>query len=74
MGARILCKSDVEGEPRQAREEGNRALWGYFGTSKNTPFWLFLAPPANPVEFFWFKMAGKGVPHIDTCSMLDSHL
>ena len=47
---------------------------GYFGTSKNTPFWLFLAPPADPVEFFWFKMAGKGVPHIDTCSMLDSHL
>ena len=31
-------------------------------------------PPADPVEFFWFKMAGKGVPHIDTCSMLDSHL
>ena len=37
-----------------------------FGTSKNTPFWLFLAPPAHPVEFFWFKMAGKGIPHIDT--------
>ena len=27
-------------------------------------FWLFLAPPADPVKFFWFKMAGKGVPHI----------
>ena len=28
------------------------------------PLLLFLAPPANPVEFLWFKMAGKGVPHI----------
>ena len=45
-----------------------------FGGTKIPPFWLFLAPPADPVEFFWFKMAGKGVPHIDTCSMLDSHL
>ena len=46
----------------------------YSGGTKIPPFWLFLAPPADPVEFFWFKMAGKGVPHIDTCSMLDSHL
>ena len=23
-----------------------------------------LAPPADPVEFLWFKMAGTGVPHI----------
>ena len=44
------------------------------GGTKIPPFWLFLAPPADPVEFFWFKMPGKGVPHIDTCSMLDSHL
>ena len=28
------------------------------------PLLLFLAPPAYPVEFLWFKMAGTGVPHI----------
>ena len=28
------------------------------------PLLLFLAPPANPVEFLWFKMAGTGVPHV----------
>ena len=65
-------------EPKKFNRVGRRGQkqpkWGYFGTSKNTPFWLFLAPPADPVEFFWFKMPGKGVPHIDTCSMLDSHL
>ena len=27
-------------------------------------FWLFLAPPADPVEFLWFKREGTGVPHI----------
>ena len=26
----------------------------YICTFKNTQFWLFLAPPADPVEFFWF--------------------
>ena len=36
----------------------------YICTFKNTQFWLFLAPPANPVDFFWFQMAGKGVLHI----------
>ena len=46
----------------------------YFGTSKNTPFWLFLAPPADSVEFLWFKMAGTGIPHIVLCFMLNSHL
>ena len=38
--------------------------WGIFGGTKISPFWLFLAPPADLVEFLWFKMAGTGVPHI----------
>jgi hypothetical protein len=48
-------------EPKKIDRVGRRGQkqpkWGYFGTSKNIPFWLFLAPPADPVEFFWFKMA-----------------
>ena len=55
-------------------ESRKQPKWGIFGGTKIPPIWLFLAPPADLVEFFWFKMAGKGVPHIDTCSMLDSHL
>ena len=27
-------------------------------------FWPSLTPPANPVKFFWSKMACTGVPHI----------
>ena len=65
-------------EPKKFNRVGRRGQkqpkWGIFGGTKIPPFWLFLAPPADPVEFFWFEMAGKGVPHIDTCSMLDSHL
>ena len=34
MGASILSNLDVEGELRQAREEGNRALEEYFDASK----------------------------------------
>ena len=37
---------------------------GYICTFKNTKFWLFLAPPTDPVKFLWFKMTGTGVPHI----------
>ena len=29
-------------------------------TFKNSHFWLFLAPPADPVELLWFKMASRG--------------
>ena len=36
----------------------------YICTFKNNQFWLFLAPPADPVEFLWFKMAGTCVLHI----------
>ena len=58
-----------------ARDVGSCARdVGIFEGTNIGQFWLFLAPPANPVDFFGFKMAGKGVPHIDTCSMLDSHL
>ena len=42
------------------------------GGTKIPPFWLFLAPPADPVEFLWFKMAGTGIPHIVLCFMLNS--
>ena len=37
---------------------------GIFEGTNIGQFWLFLAPPANPVDFFWFQMAGKGVLHI----------
>ena len=37
---------------------------GYICTFKNTQFWLFLASPADPVKFLWFKMAGTGFPLI----------
>ena len=47
---------------RPGRPEGPKVA--IFGTFKNTQFWLFLSPPANPVEFLWSKMAGTGVPHI----------
>ena len=33
-------------------------------------FWPSLAPPADPVKFFWSKMAFTGVPHKDHCSRL----
>ena len=34
--------------------------WGPFGAI----FGPSLTPPANPVKFFWSKMACRGVPHI----------
>ena len=37
-------------------------------SQKRGPFWIVfwpsLTPPANPVKFFWSKMACTGVPHI----------
>ena len=37
-------------------------------SQKRGPFWAkfqpSLTPPANPVNFFWSKMACTGVPHI----------
>ena len=55
-------------EPKKIDRVGRRGQkqpkLAYICTFKNTQFWLFLAPPADPVEFFWFQMAGKGVPHI----------
>ena len=55
-------------EPKKIDRVGRRGQeqpkLAYICTFKNTQFWLFLAPPANPVEFLLFKMAGKGVPHI----------
>ena len=58
-------------EPKKFNRVGRRGQkqpkWGIFGGTKIPPFWLFLAPPAHPVEFFWFKMAGKGVPHSFSC-------
>ena len=55
-------------EPKKFDRVGRRGQkqpkLAYICTSKNTPFWLFLAPPADPVEFLWFKMAGTGIPHI----------
>ena len=52
---------------------------GSAGGAKNSQNGVFLEvqkypPPANPVEFLWFKMAGTGIPHIVLCFMLDSHL
>ena len=55
-------------EPKKIDRVGRRGQkqpkLAYICTFKNTQFWLFLAPPANPVEFLGFKMAGTGVPHI----------
>ena len=55
-------------EPKKFNRVGRRGQkqpkLAYICTFKNTQFWLFLAPPANPVEFLGFKMAGTGVPHI----------
>ena len=47
------------------KTEQNRGLYpsGYICT-QNTQFWLFLAPPADPVKFIVFKIAGTRVPHI----------
>ena len=59
---------------RVGRRGQKQPKWGIFGGTKIPPFWLFLAPPADPVEFLWFKMAGTGIPHIVLCFMLNSHL
>ena len=65
-------------EPKKINRDGRRGQkqpkLGIFEGTNIGQFWLFLAPSANPVNFFWFKMAGKGVSHIDTCFLLDSHL
>ena len=63
----MMKKDDDDMGPKTAKI-------GYICTFKNTQFWLFLASPADPVEFLWFKMAGTGIPHIVLCFMLDSHL
>ena len=47
---------------RRGWQEGPKL--GIFEGTNIGQFWLFLAPPANPVDFLLFKMAGKGVPHI----------
>ena len=55
-------------EPKKISRVGRRGQkqpkLGIFEGTNIGQFWLFLAPPANPVDFFWFQMAGKGVPHI----------
>ena len=55
-------------EPKKINRVGRRGQkqpkLGIFEGTNIGQFWLFLAPPANPVDFFWFQMAGKGVPHI----------
>ena len=50
---------------RPGRQEGPKtAKIGYFWRYKYSHFWLFLASPADPLKFLWFKMAGTGVPHV----------
>ena len=52
------------------RQEGQgRSKYGTFGSLQwemctNALFWPSLTPPANPVKFFWSKMACTCVPHI----------
>ena len=46
-----------------------RSKYGIFGSFQwemctNALFWPSLTPPANPVKFFWSKMACTCVPHI----------
>ena len=54
---------------RVGRRGQGRSKYGTFGSfqwemCKNALFWPSLTPPANPVKFFWSKMACTGVPHI----------
>ena len=60
------CTSHFEPKKidRVSRRGQKQPKLAYICTFKNTQFWLFLAPPANPVKFLGFKMAGRGVLHI----------
>ena len=54
--------------PISRRGQG-RSKYGTFGSfqwemCKNALFWPSLTPPANPVKFFWSKMACTCGPHI----------
>ena len=54
---------------RVGRRGQGRSKYGTFGSfqwemCKNALFWPSLTPPANPVKFFWSKMACTCVPHI----------
>ena len=49
-------------EPKKIDRVGRRGQkqpkLGIFEGTNIGQFWLFLAPPADPVEFLWFKIAG----------------
>ena len=45
-------------------QEPKKFDWVGRRVQKKADFWLFLAPPADPVEFLWFKMASTEVLHI----------
>ena len=54
---------------RVGRGGQGRSKYGTFGSLQwemctNALFWPSLTPPANPVKFFWSKMACTCVPHI----------
>ena len=54
---------------RVGRRGQGRSKYGTFGSFQwemctNALFWPSLTPPANPVKFFWSKMAFTGVPRI----------
>ena len=55
-------------EPKKIDRVGRRGQkqpkLGIFEGTNIGQLWLFLAPPADPVKFFWFKMACTCVPHI----------
>ena len=55
-------------EPKKIDRVGRRGQkqpkLGIFEGTNIGQFWLFLAPPADLVEFLLFKMAGTGVLHI----------
>ena len=55
-------------EPKKVDRVGRRGQkqpkLGIFEGTNIGQFWLALAPPADPVNFLWFKMAGTGVLHI----------
>ena len=60
-------------EPKKIDRVGRRGQkqpkLGIFEGTNIGQFWLFLAPPANPVDFLLFKMAGKGVLHVGPASL-----
>ena len=67
----ILNQKNSTGSAGGAKNSKN---WPIFVPSKIPNFGCFWPLLPTRLNFFWLKMAGKGVPHIDTCSMLDSHL